>query len=249
MELPAFLKDPVSVGAAQQCLEDHQYFPRLAQRLNDQDTLGMMRNIDEYATVKALPKSSYRLPMSDGQPDFVFSDEQNAVVALKHNGRRLFLNFYFRQEFGVSGAVRLLDITSNIMRIATVKSQFEADPSGQEWTRPDIIDMERTGGLPPPGENIHQAWRGEKLPIAKRPENASRPRYGTWGPFVGKASFYTLHYGDYLFAINTTGDRTCALPVPTGCASAPDLVSGKLMDLTKEVKVGPLTTVVLYIGK
>jgi hypothetical protein len=249
MELPALLKDPVSVGAAQQCMEDHQYFPYIARRANDKDTLGMMRNIDEYATVKALPKSSYRLPMTDGQPDFVFSDEENAVMAIKHGEDRLFLNFYFRQEFGVSGATRILDITPTIMRIATVQSHFKVISSGHEWTRPDIIDFERSGGFPPPGKKIHQAWRGEKLPISKRPDDAKKPKYGTWGPFVGEAAFYWLRYGDYLIGLNTTQNHTYTLPLPTGFTQAPDLVSEKTLDLTKEVKVGPRSTVVLYLGK
>ncbi len=249
MEVPALTKDPVSVGAAQQCLEDNQYFYRLAQRAKDNDTLGMMRNVNDYAVVKVLPKSDYRLPMTDGQPDFVFSDEQDAVMAVKHGQERLFLNFYFRQEFGVSGAVRILDITPTIMRIATVKSHFEVIPSGQEWTRPDVIDFERSGGFPPPGPKIHQVWRGEELPISRRPDDATQPRYGTWGPFVGKAAFYWLRYGDYLFGVNTTETNNYSLPVPTGYNSAPDLVSGKMLDLSKEVVVGPLTTVVLYLGK
>jgi hypothetical protein len=248
MELPAFLQDPVSLGAVQQCLEDHQYFFRLAQRVDDNDTLGMMRNIDEYAIARDLPQSPFRLPMTDGQPDFVFADEENAVLALKHGDQRLFANFYFRQEFGVSGAVRILDLTPGVMRIATVKAQFEVIPSGQEWTRPDVIDFERSGGYPPPGPAIHQAWRGETLPIARRPDDASFPRYGTWGPFVGKAAFYWLRYGDYLFGINTTETQTYSLPVPTGQGPATDLVSGKIMDLRNEVKVGPLTTVVLFLG-
>jgi hypothetical protein len=168
---------------------------------------------------------------------------------LKHGDQRLFLNFYFRQEFGVSGAVRILDVTSNIMRIATVKSQFEVDSSGQQWTRPDIIDTERTGGIPPPGENIHQAWRGEKLPIAKRPADASRPAYGTWGPFVGKASFYSLRYGDYLFAVNTTTDKTFELAPPASEREARELASGKTVKLSGPIKVAPLTTVVLRFGK
>lgn len=249
LELPAFLKDPVSVGVAQQCLEENQYFFRLASRTNDPDTLGMMRNADEYAAVKNLPKSSFRLPMSDGQADYVFSDEENAVVALKHGGERLFLNFYFRQEFGVSGVVRILDLNSNLMRIASVKSQFEVNPSGETWTRPDIIDFERSGGMPPPGEKIHQAWRGEKLPIAKRPDDATRPKYGTWGPFVGKADFYKLRYGDYLFAINTTPDKTFELKPPPEFSEAQELVTKKVLQLSGELKVAPLTTVVLYLGK
>jgi hypothetical protein len=208
----------------------------------------MMRNIDNYAVVTALPKSSYRLPMTDGQPDFVYSDEESAVLALKHGEHQLFLNFYYRQEYGVSGVVRILDVTPSIIRIATVKSQFEIESSGEKWTRPDVIDFERSGGFPPPGEGIHQALQGEKLPISKRPDGASEPEYGTWGPFVGKAAFYWLRYGDYVFGMNTTEDRNYALPTPPGFTHAPDLVSGRILDLRHEVTVGPLTTVVLYLG-
>jgi hypothetical protein len=209
----------------------------------------MMRNIDEYATVKALPKSAYRMPMTDGQPDFVYSDEEDAVLVLKHGDQRLFVNFYFRQEFGVSGATRILDLTPDIMRIATVKSHFEVDATGQEWTRPDVIDFERSGGFPPPGEKIHQAWRGEKLPIAKRPADATQPKYGNWGPFVGKASFYWLRYGDYLLAINTTADQTFDLKTPANLAAAKDLIAGKTMKLTGSIKVAPRSTVALWLGE
>ncbi|HEX9048701.1 MAG TPA: hypothetical protein VF988_16865, partial [Verrucomicrobiae bacterium] len=249
MEVPALTGDPVAVGAAQQCLEDNQYFCRLAERDKDIDTLGMMRNIGEYATVKAQPKSDFRLPMGDGQPDFVFSDEEDAVVALKHGQQRLFINFYYRQEFGVSGSTRLFDLTPTVMRIATVKSEFEVNSSGEKWTRPDVIDFERSGGFPPPGKKIHQAWQGEEVSIARRPDDASQPRYGTWGPFVGKAAFYWLRYGDYLIGLNTTADQSYILPTPAGYAQARDLVSGKTLRLKNKIKVAPRTTVVLDLGK
>lgn len=249
MELPAYLQDPVSVGAAQQCLADNQYFARLSKRLGDPDTLGMMRNIDDYAKTRSLPPSNYRLPMSEGQPDFVFSDEENAVLAVKHGSRRLFINFYYRQEFGVSGVVRILDVSPELMRIATVKAGFEVDSSGHEWVRPDVIDFERSGGFPPPGKAIHQAWKGEVLPIAKRPEDAKLPHYGTWGPFVGKAAFYWLRYGDYLIGVNTTEERRYTLPLPADATTATDLVSARQLELRKPVEVGPLSTVVLYLGR
>ena len=56
------------------------------------------------------------------------------------------MNFYYRQEFGVSGVTRILDLTPTAMRIASVLSQFEVNASGEQWTRPDIIDFERSGG-------------------------------------------------------------------------------------------------------
>ncbi|MEI8037965.1 MAG: hypothetical protein WCJ14_06205 [Verrucomicrobiota bacterium] len=249
MDIAAFAKDPASVGATQQCLEDNQYYPRLAQRAQDKETLGMMRNIDEYATVKALPKSSYRIPTGDGQPDFVFADEENAVIALKHGATRLFVNFYYRQERGVSGATRILEVEPRMMRIATVLAKFEVNATGQFWTRPDHIDFLRSGGFPPPDEVIHQAWAGEQLPIAKRPADAKLPVYGDWGPFVGKASFYHLRYGDYLFAVNTTENQTFTLPAPSGHAQARELVSGKTLNLNHEIRVAPLSTVVLLLEK
>ncbi|MEI6492874.1 MAG: hypothetical protein WCO94_10030, partial [Verrucomicrobiota bacterium] len=249
MDVAAFTKDPAAVGAVQQCLADNQYYPRLAQRANDKDSLGMMRNIDEYAIVQALPKSSFRIPTDDGQPDFVFTDEENAVVALKHGDDKLFVNFYYRQEGGVSGSTRILEITPRILRIATVLSQFEVNGTGQFWTRPDQIDFLRSGGFPPPGEDLHQAWAGEKLPIAKHPDDAKEPSYGNWGPFVGKASFYHLRYGDYLIAVNTTESETFTLPVPNGASEARDLVTGKTVKLDHPIPVPPLTTVVLHLGR
>src|SRR5207245_7551727 len=101
MDVPALLSDdPVSVGAARQCLADNQYFAYIEGRLEYPDTLGMMRNVDEYEKVKSLPASSFRLPMTDGQPDFAFADEEDAVLALKHGQTRLLVNLYYRSERG-----------------------------------------------------------------------------------------------------------------------------------------------------
>ena len=249
MEVASFAQDPLSVGITRQSLEDNQYFPRLAQRVRDPGTLGMMRNIDQYAAVQKLPASAQRLPMSDGQPDVVFSDEENAVIALKHGDTRLFVNFYFRQEWGVSGVTRILEVSKDKMRIVTALADFEVNGTGKFWTRPDVIDFQRNGGMPPPGEVIHQAWQGEKLPVAEKPADAREPGDGKWGPFVGKASFYHLRYGNYLFAINTTSDRNFTLPTPKDSARALDLVSGQTRDLQKPVTVEPLSTVVLYLGQ
>ena len=249
--MPAFTRNAKAVGAAQQSLEDKQYFVRLADRAKDNDILGMMLNVSDYAAMTAMPPSSFRLPMSPGQPDFVFSDEEDAVLAIKHGAERLFFNFYFRQEYGVTGVTRLLVVDPDKMQIESVMAHTEVERSGHEWTRPDIIDMERTGGIPPPNEHIHQAFAGEKVPIAKRPDDAQQPAYGSWGPFVGKAAFYWLHYGDYLIGINTTDSKSYAIPALqlAEAHQAVDLVSGKSTDLTHSVEVGPLSTVVLYAGK
>lgn len=250
MEVPALLADdPVAVGAAQQSVAEGQYFAYIKGRMKDSDTQAMMRNVDDWETVSKLPPSSYRLPATPGQPDFVFADEENAVLALKHGETCLFLNLYYRSERAVNRVARVLEITPNITRLATVRTEVEVISSGETYSHPDWIDNIRTRGFVPPGEAIHQAWAGEKLPIAKRPDDAKSPKYGDWGPFVGKAAFYSLQYGDYLIGLNTTEDQTYYLRVPDAEAHR-DLVSKKEIKARDGViKVGPLSTVVLYLGK
>ena len=250
METAALLQDdPAVLGAAQQSVEEGQYFAYIGSRLKDPDTLGMMRNVDEWKKVSQLPQSPMRLPMTPGQPDFAFADEENAVLALKHGGTCLFINFYYRAERAVNRVARVFELTPNITRLATVRPDVEVISSGETYERPDWIDRIRDVGHPPPGEEIHQAWAGEIMPIAKRPDDATSPKYGDWGPFVGKAAFYSLQYGDYLIGMNTTENRSWNLHVPPGYVRAPELISGKEMELTGDVAVPPLSTVVLYLGR
>src|SRR5262249_32153533 len=106
MDVPALLADDaIAVGAAQRSLADNQYFQYVAGplKLTDPDTLGMMRNVDEYAAVKRLRPSNFQFPMSDGQPDFAFADEEDAMIALKHGDTRLYINLYYRAERAVNG--------------------------------------------------------------------------------------------------------------------------------------------------
>jgi hypothetical protein len=251
MEVPALLRDDAqAVGVAQQAVEEGQYFAYVEGRLKDPDTLGMMRNVDEWAAVSALPPSAYRLPMTPGQPDTLFADEENAVLALKHRDTRLFINFYYRAERAVNRIARVFEQTPGITRIATVRTEVVVDDSGHTYERPDWTDHLRNKGLQPPGNALHQAWAGEKMPIAKRPDGATAPTYGEWGPFVGKASFYALRYGDYLIGMNTTEDRSIPLHIPADRihTRAKDLVSGTTLNLDGDIQVAPLSTVVLDLS-
>jgi hypothetical protein len=252
VDIPAVLKDADSAGVLQQCLEDNQFFSILERRLRDGDSLiikGLIDAVNDYEIASKLPPSARRLPMSPGQPDFAWADEEAGVLALRRGEQKLFINLYYRSERGVNGVARIHELSPQIERVATVRSEFEVVSSGKEYTRPDWIDGIRSRGHVPPGEAIHQAWAGEKLPIAARPADATLPKYGDWGPFVGKAAFYTLRYGDYLIGMNCSYDKSYALSVPAGSTFAPDLISGKSLSLAEPVQVPPLSTVVLYLGK
>jgi hypothetical protein len=247
MDVPALLTDdPTSTGAAQQSMADHEYFAYIKGRLKDPDTLGMMRNVDEYAKVKTLPTSSYRFPMRDDQPDFVFADEEDAIVAIKQGNTRLFVNLYFRAERGVNNVARLCEITPSMTRIATVRTQTQIAPSGQTYIRPDWVDGIRGHGMPPPGQEIHQAWAGEELPIAARPADATMPRYQDWGPYLGKAQRYQVQYGNYLVEMNSSENRDFPIDIPPAFAHGRDLVSGKSAHELTGLALKPLTTVVLW---
>lgn len=253
LEPAAVLKDDESAGIVQQCLADDQFFPRLARRVTDNDPnniRGMMQALDDYETVKALPTSPVRLPMSDGQPDFAWADEGDAVLVVRHGAQKLFFNFYYRAERGINGVVRIDDQTPAIERIVTAKAEFEYEPSGvKPYIRPHWIDTIRIPGFPPPGTDYDQAWAGEEEPVAARPPDAQKPAYNGWGPFLGKASFYHLQYGDYLIGMNCSAGKTYQLAVPDGRKSAPDLISGKTLSTDQSVPIPPMSTVVLYLGK
>lgn len=88
------------------------------------------------------------------------------------------------------------------------------------------------------------------MPISARPADAPSPIYGDWGPFVGKASFYRLRYGDYLIAVNTTHGNTYTVTVPADApATARELVHDHRVSAGEKLTIGPLSTIVVYLGK
>jgi hypothetical protein len=250
MDVPAILSDdPIAVGAAQQSLADNQYFAYIQSRLHDPDTLGMMRNVDEYERVKSLPPSAYRLPMSEGQPDFAWADPEDAILVVKRGDDRLFVNLYYRAERAVNSVARIADFTPAMTRLATVQTNTQVDASGKTYKRPDWIDGIRSRGLPPPGETIHQAWAGELMPIAARPADASLPKYGEFGPFVGKASLYELQYDGYFIAMNSSQTRSYDVPIPIEQHGGIDLMTGKRIAESSATTLPPLSTIVLYSAR
>lgn len=249
MDTAALLADdPLILGVAQQSIEEGQYFPYIESRLADRDTLGMMRNVGNWDKVHALPPSPPRMPMTPGQPDFVFSDEENAVLAIKHGDSTLFFNLYYRAERAVNRVARVFEVTPELIRISTVRTDVEVIGNGETYTRPDWIDRIRGRGITPPCQDLHQAWAGEIMPVSKRPDDASSPKCGDWGPFVGKAAFYQLRYGDYLIGLNTTEDRSYDLKLPNGMKRAVDLVTRKTMETNGVIRVPALSTVVVDLG-
>jgi hypothetical protein len=243
--------DPRSVGAVQQMMEDNQFFDSVARLTNDKGirvTNTLLRIPDDCEAVKAQPKSAHRLPMTPGQPDSAFTDEEDGVVAIKHGDEVLYVSLYWRARYAINDLARVHHITPNFDRVAVVRQQTQFTPSGMTYTRPNWTNFGfGNGGMKYPDES-QSAHAGEKLPIAKVPEGI-RFRPGNENVHAGKGDFYTLRYGDYLIGMNCSADKTFDLAIPDGVKEAPDLVSGKTMALATPPRVAPRTTVVLYLGR
>ena len=241
--------DPESIGCAQQMFADNQFFALVRERMRDRGfrvTAGLLGAPDKYDLTKEQPPNPHRLPMTPGQPDFVFSDEEDGVVAVKDGDTILYASLYWRAHRAVNFLARVHFSTPQFDRIAVVREEAELEPGGMMFTRPDwTIYNGGNGGVRYPVE-LHSALAGETLPIAKIPEGV-RFAPGDESVYAGKASFYTLRYGPYLIGMNLTKDRTFELKVPAGATTAHELVSQRTLTFGAPLQVGPRSTVVLKL--
>ncbi len=244
--------DPELVGGCRQMLADNQFFAGLKASLADNSlrvTNGLLGVPDQYAVITAQPPSPQRLPMTPGQPDFAWADEEDGVLAVKHGDSVFYASLYWRARTAINFLARIHATSPRYDRYGVVMENEQFAPSGMTYTKPDWVNFDfGNGGLKYP-DNAHSAYTGEKLPIAKIPAGvAFKP--GDESPYAGRASFYHLRYGSYLIGMNSTLDKTFALDVPAGIVRAPELISGKTLTVPEQgLSVGPMSTVVLYLEK
>ena len=246
LQTAASTLDPTLVGYAQQMLDDNQYFAAMQEQMKDggfRVTAGLLQWPAQLEIIKAQPPSAQRLPMGWEQPDFVWSDAEDGVVAIKRGQEILYASLYWRARYGINNLARVHDMTPRFDRIAVVHQQSQFTPSGMEYVERDRTNAAFGDWLPKyPGE-WHSAHAGQILPIAKIPEGiAFKP--GDENIYAGKADFYQLRYGPYFIAMNTTADKTFDLKVP---ANAQNLVAKQDVKAEQVLQVGPHSTVVLYL--
>lgn len=239
--------DPHLIGYSQQMLEDNQFFASVQKSGEDKGfriTFGLLGVPGRYEAMKALPPQKHRLPMSWDQPDFVFSDEEDGVVAVKNGKEILYVSLYWRARNAVNFLSRVHLLTPEFDRIATVAADIRFTPSGMEYTRPDWTNFGFGNGGPPYPKEYVSAHAGEKLPIAKIPEGVSfKP--GQESIHAGKGDFYQLKYGRYVIAMNMSADQTFELKAPDHQGGMTNLVTRKPVKAGAVAKVAPRTTVVI----
>ncbi len=184
--------------------------------------------------------------MTDGQPDFVFTDEVNGVVALKNGQERLYASLYWRARWGINNLARIHHITPSIDRSATVWEQTAFISTGKAYAQPNWINQDfGNGGIAPPGPTLQQAFAGTSYPVAASPSDVVPAPVGAETPFAGRASFYQCAYGRYVMAMNASSSQAHTITVPQGAGTRTlDLVSQKAYTPGSAVTLTPLTTVV-----
>lgn len=224
-------RDPRLIGYAQQMIADNQFFASLETVMGENKSLrnthGLLRAPEALEFISKEPASPHRLPMSRGSADYVFTDEENGVVALKHGDEILYASLYWRARHAVNFLAAVHHLTPTIERQAIVREEIRYTPSGHIYRRPGTVVFGfGNGGAHlkyPAGSFPLSAHAGDELPIAASPPGVPfKP--GAESVHAGKGDFYLLRYGDYLIAMNTTGGREQNFEVPAEFAAARDLV-------------------------
>lgn len=228
-----------AVGYAKQMLADNQYFNALTYASAHYSDRGALDAWQDYNTIKNVPDNGLRLPMTDGQPDFVWADEVSGIVAVKRGNERLWVAPYWQAKAGTGvNAVGRFDFsTTNYDHYGVLETAAQFDFSGSFYVRPNLMDKPENNHYVPP-DNPVNAYAGERVPLASIPAGVLDD-----GPFRGKCNFYAFRYGNYLIGMNATGDPDFELKLPAGVGSATNVATGLVM--SAPVMVAANSTVVL----
>lgn len=206
LEIAASTLDPQLIGYVQQMFDDNQYFASVEDRMKEtgfRTTAGLLETPDEYETLKAQANQAFRLPMAQNQPNFVFSDEEDGVLAIKNGSDILYVSLYWRARNAINNLARVHYITPNFDRVAVVRQDTKFTPSGLIFKRPTGTNAPWGPWLPRYPDEDNSALAGEELPIAKIPDGIDfKP--GQENVYAGKGDLYMLRYGPYLIVMNIT---------------------------------------------
>ncbi|HWI31396.1 MAG TPA: hypothetical protein VNT50_07880, partial [Microbacterium sp.] len=125
------------IGATREFMRDGQLPPSLDRMIvtrNGRVNLNAMRfiahHIPQWAEIDgSAPGSSLpALPTAWGNPDFVFADPENAVVAIKDGEDLVYANLYFRARHGMNSYGRVHWVRQDYQRSATVRMIQQSRP-------------------------------------------------------------------------------------------------------------------------
>jgi hypothetical protein len=242
--------DARALGFVGQMIADNQLYASIEDLISQKGTRvskTLLLIPGELDTVLKSFTGSARLPMSSGSPDFIFSDEEDGVVAIHHGSEILYASLYWRSGDAINHLARVHDIQPDTDHLATVWGETEFVDSGMRVERHDAFAFGFGNGGPRYPDDFKSALTGLSSPIAaaEPTSNESMPPMRNTSP--GRASFYTLRYGRYVIGMNTTAGKTYSLSVPKSVEKIIDLGSGKRVRAGASLSVPPQTTTVLWV--
>ena len=196
------------------------------------------------AAIDAQPQTGVVLPMTTGQPDFAWADEENMLIAAKHgsgtNEERFFAALNWHNADAINGLAKVFDLTPQTAWIAEVQNNDEQfNNSGLEVVRTGAVD-----GIWTPPDNPTNANNGLPFLTALRSDLSAVP---SQNQDAGRGNGYTLRYGRWLVGINGDWtDKNYTVQLPSGFTSGMDLISGAIY--TAPVVLTPKTAVVFYLA-
>lgn len=251
-EAAVLTQDPALLDYARQMIDEGQFASAMLETMRENTfrvTVGLLHTPDAFELINSRPAATRKLPMSDGQPDFVFADEENGVVAIRSGDDILYASLYWRARFAVNFLARVHHITPTVERDVTLWQDILYQDSGLTYTRDDRTIESQTRRHERSRGDLQQALAGETLPIAKIPDGV-RFRPGDENLFAGRGDFYTLRYGPFLIAMNMSQANTYQLTLPLEPGGvATNLVSKTKVPLDgQSLPVPARSTVVLRLA-
>ena len=190
--------DPDLIGYAQQMMDDNQYYvavkKKLLERRGGNKFKALLRVPGNFEKLKQASPEKKRLPMADGQPDFVFADTGVGAVAFKHGDNRLFASLYWRSRYGINNLARVHFMTPTEHRDSTIQINTSFNDSGHIYTVPNRTNSAFTDHHEDHYKKAGMDFgmTGRTYPIAVVPRYMKDYRPGKENFFAGKGNYLSL---------------------------------------------------------
>ena len=246
--IPFCTRDKNALQSTAQALADNQIFDEL-DKLNRiwglRISYALMNVPDYWEYVRHACPSD--VPKPESTPS-VFSDVQNGVLVLQNGDERLFLSLYWRARLGVNRLGKAHYIGKNWQQFVVLREDVEFDPSGvtfvrRNWTTADHHNGHGHIHYPGRTDSIHA---GEELPVARIPDWDKEFRLGEENGNAGRAEFYKVRFGQYLIAVNASGEKSFDLDL-NGEQGAAFVWFDSGKPASGKIAVAPNSTVILLV--
>ncbi|CAM4011148.1 hypothetical protein [Paracidovorax anthurii] len=228
------------LGYVQQQFSEGQLLPQM--NVPNKGYADMVDVPAAYNAFRTMATTGMKLPMTSGQPDFAWADEENRVVAAKHGEERFWAVLQWRATNGINNLARVFTLSESQARLADVSVEdVQYVSAKRNVTRDGYVDNTPPHGRQPP-DNPVLANKDEVYPVAMRPDLTKEPPTNTDG---GRGYAYTLRYGHWLVALNAHPTQSYTMKAPAGFSGGKDLVSGKTFGAT--VTLAPASSTVFYL--